>query len=495
MGSEDYDDTSEPFLISCARNNSYITLVLSEEYTGDVSVALTLTMAPIHKLDSKFLNGKLITEGTGINSEIFNEASLNIASGDYSHAEGYQTSAEGNSSHAEGNYNYATGHNSHAEGYNTTAAGSHSHTEGLMTIAIGNNSHAEGSNTTAAGINSHAEGNYTIASGDYSHVEGRHTIANHASQHVFGEYNVEDPSTASTSSRGNYVEIVGKGTSDSVRSNARTLDWSGNEVLAGKLTVGTGPTANMDVATKQYVDAATAGVSSNLSGLADTNISSPADGQVLKYDSTSSKWINGDDNNLFIVNATVTYSSSEAEYVVTTDKNYTEIETAYNTGKQCYIKQDNYLYYLTLKAPLVMRFTHLVPIDGVDTGIRCISVFSDGHRTYYYKEIPSKIGRLTDVSISSSVHDGQVLTYKSASSAWVAQDVATTISGLTDTTISSPATGQILTYDGTTSKWVNTTSPYMTATQVNELIAAALAEYGDGDTASYGYEDASEVSY
>jgi hypothetical protein len=57
------------------------------------------------------------------------------------------------------------------------------------------------------------------------------------------------------------VEIVGKGTSSSARSNARTLDWNGNEVLAGKLTVGTAPTANMDVATKKYVDNSIAAIS------------------------------------------------------------------------------------------------------------------------------------------------------------------------------------------------------------------------------------------
>ena len=53
--------------------------------------------------------------------------------------------------------------------------------------------------------------------------------------------------------KGNYVEIVGNGNS-TARSNARTLDWSGNEVLAGKLTVGSDPINNMDVTTKQYVD-------------------------------------------------------------------------------------------------------------------------------------------------------------------------------------------------------------------------------------------------
>lgn len=37
------------------------------------------------------------------------------------------------------------------------------------------------------------------------------------------------------------------------------IDENGNETLAGKLTVGAAPTANMDVATKQYVDNAVSG--------------------------------------------------------------------------------------------------------------------------------------------------------------------------------------------------------------------------------------------
>lgn len=74
--------------------------------------------------------------------------------------------------------------------------------------------------------------------------------------------------------------------------------------------------------------------------------------------------------------------------------------------------------------------------------------------------------------------------------------ISTNLAGLTDTTISSPTDGQVLTYDSTTSKWINSTlSSGITETRVNELIAAALAQYGDGDTASYGYTDASEEEY
>jgi len=70
--------------------------------------------------------------------------------------------------------------------------------------------------------------------GTNSAAIGDNTVANHKSQFVFGEYNVADSNIAAATDRGDYVEIVGNGTS-SMPANARTLDWSGNEVLAGDL--------------------------------------------------------------------------------------------------------------------------------------------------------------------------------------------------------------------------------------------------------------------
>lgn len=145
-----------------------------------------------------------------------------------------------------------------------TTLGTKATAEGYNNTASGVRSHAEGANNTSSGSYSHAEGYYTTASGDYSHVEGRYTIAQSASQHVFGEYNIAD-TQGSNQAKGTYVEIVGNGSAINKRSNARTLDWNGNEVLAGKLTVGTGPTNNMDVATKQYVDNAIPTVPTNIS--------------------------------------------------------------------------------------------------------------------------------------------------------------------------------------------------------------------------------------
>ena len=65
---------------------------------------------------------------------------------------------------------------------------------------------------------------------------------------VIGKFN-SIPGTSQAFVIGN-----GTGTATSNRSNAMTVDWSGNQTLAGSLTVGRDPTSNMEVATKQYVD-------------------------------------------------------------------------------------------------------------------------------------------------------------------------------------------------------------------------------------------------
>lgn len=91
--------------------------------------------------------------------------------------------------------------------------------------------------TTTVGTGSFAFGSNVEASGNYSHAEGNQTVANHYSQHVFGEFNSADDSSEAVSSRGNFVEIVGNGSSENARSNARALDWQGNEYLNGDLYI------------------------------------------------------------------------------------------------------------------------------------------------------------------------------------------------------------------------------------------------------------------
>lgn len=224
----------------------------------------------------------------GEHAEIFNNYEENIATGKYSHAEGFQTIAKGSYSHAEGYGTYATAAATHAEGYDTHATARYSHAEGASTTASGNNSHAEGNNTTSSGHYSHAEGNFTTSAGGYSHAEGNYaqtgedgtyahaegsytqatktgahaegnyteanaafahtegyyTKADSAYQHVRGKYNLPDDT-------GTYATIIGNGDANSNRKNIHTLDWNGNAWFEGDIYVGSTGGINKDEGSKK----------------------------------------------------------------------------------------------------------------------------------------------------------------------------------------------------------------------------------------------------
>lgn len=105
------------------------------------------------------------------------------------------------------------------------AQGLYAHAEGSTTSAFGGSSHAEGYHTNAQGLYSHAEGENAKAYSMGSHTEGSYTIAKSKYQHVQGKYNIEDATEM-------YAHIVGNG-NEGGRSNAHTLDWSGNAWYAG----------------------------------------------------------------------------------------------------------------------------------------------------------------------------------------------------------------------------------------------------------------------
>ena len=144
-----------------------------------------------------------------------------------------QNVASGMFSHVEGVGNLASGAFSHAEGRETQATSDCAHAEGYYTVASGRFSHAEGQDATASSWYTHAEGNFTRASAYGAHAEGYGTKASSQYQHVSGKYNVEDTSNT-------YALIVGNGTGDGSRSNALTLDWSGNLETDGDVANGNG---------------------------------------------------------------------------------------------------------------------------------------------------------------------------------------------------------------------------------------------------------------
>lgn len=182
------------------------------------------------------------------------------AIGNYSTAEGYNIIASGYASHAEGYTNpsygartVASGRGAHAEGHGTTASGDFSHAEGFgdeyaITEASGAYSHAEGRKTTASGAGAHAEGEETTASGRGAHAEGFKTIAQRRAQTVIGKYNIPDTSGDYTDSFGEYAFIIGNGANENARSNALTVEWSGNVEATGGATL----SGDVDIASGKH---------------------------------------------------------------------------------------------------------------------------------------------------------------------------------------------------------------------------------------------------
>ena len=203
-------------------------------------------------------------------AELYNDYSGNISTGLYAIATGYKTQATGNysrsngwwtratgqCSNAEGLLSVASGNFAHAEGTRTKATKNNTHSEGDLTEATGNSAHSEGVESKATGNVSHAEGWKTKASGVASHSAGEGTIAAGRGQCAVGKYNVSDTSS---------MFIVGKGSSDTSRSNAFKVTNTGEGYFASDVYVGnaSGTSNTKKLATEAYVDEAIANIPVN----------------------------------------------------------------------------------------------------------------------------------------------------------------------------------------------------------------------------------------
>lgn len=256
------------------------------------------------------------------------EGSGTEASGSFSHAEGELTTASGDWSHAEGYETIASGARSHAEGSRTKASGGESHAEGYYSTASGSCSHAEGYYTTASGLTSHAEGDRTTASGDYSHAEGERTTAASDFQHVQGKYNIKDAD-------GIYAFIIGNGYVDSEGiahySNAVSIDWDGNIFCYGDTT---SLNAQIDANTKKL-----SGIADNANNYVHPTTSGNkhipsggSSGQILRW-SADGTAVWGKDNN-------TTYTAGTGLSMSGTTINHSNSVTAKTTTDLIKIKHD-----------------------------------------------------------------------------------------------------------------------------------------------------------
>lgn len=192
-----------------------------DEYPESIDLSISEYYAKVVQLDEKYISykpGKVVAGQEFVveineeeqtftaekGAEIFNDYEHNIATGEFSHAEGDWTLATGDSSHAEGCCTEAHGDSSHAEGYGMVTEDGEAahaegegyafqyaaHAEGCGTASCGYGSHSEGYETEALEYADHAEGNYTVAAGGPSHAEGDWTIAFGYASHAEGNRTV-----------------------------------------------------------------------------------------------------------------------------------------------------------------------------------------------------------------------------------------------------------------------------------------------------------------
>ena len=266
-----------PFLITGGvdTNNDHIEgLYLITETVGTHTVKIEKIIYTFTRLPHQLINGfpkeavNMVCNGTasyngysmGENEMINKRATFaigygNILNGDSTFAVGGHNSVTGSRAMAFGKHNTCSGNDSFVfglgntvSGKNAVAIGQANTASGLNSCAVGGSGNmASGSAATAMGYMTKATGNFatsinagTEAAGQASTAMGIYTKATHMAQLVYGEFNALDSSANAANQNGTYVEIVGNGTNENNRSNARTLDWEGNESLAGGLTLGKG---------------------------------------------------------------------------------------------------------------------------------------------------------------------------------------------------------------------------------------------------------------
>lgn len=248
-----------------------------DPYANGIEIYDEVGATPLHEYSVSFqVTPGIIIRGVASHAE----GQDNKTFGNFSHAEGRGNEVTGTSAHVEGQANKSIGINAHAEGYKTQAIGDGSHSEGNSAKSIGNYSHAEGYETKTYGLYSHtegwktstgeengelagqcghAEGYLTKALGRFSHAQGRETEANGVAsfssgigtqakgnyQTVIGKYNRIDA---------NKAFIIGKGNSNTDRTNAMTVDWSGNAYFNGKIYIGNASAPGKELATVEYVN-------------------------------------------------------------------------------------------------------------------------------------------------------------------------------------------------------------------------------------------------
>lgn len=202
-------------------NSNHVTDSALNAVSGNGHILQNSTLFTQVSGNSNKLNNVVNSQISGYNNDV---SPLSGTGADYNDVSGANNVVKGD-------YCRVSGGNNNVQAVNASV-------DGTGHVVAGNNSATEGSSNTvgANAANAHAEGTGNTASGAISHVQGEGNTAKYA-QDVKGRFAVVDVvANDTTPTVGQMVEIIGWGTTNAARKNIRTLDDSGNEVLAGSLT-------------------------------------------------------------------------------------------------------------------------------------------------------------------------------------------------------------------------------------------------------------------
>lgn len=152
----------------------------------------------------------------------------------------------GHSGDASNSWNFGTGNIS--SGANSLTIGDNNINNNSISslVAGSNNKVSDGGYILVSGVENEVAGDMSSANGNGIKVQSKN-------QHVEGKFNILDES-GSAHQEGEYVHIVGNGTSNIDRSNAHTLDWDGNAEYAGDVIAhacgGESPISLVELASK-----------------------------------------------------------------------------------------------------------------------------------------------------------------------------------------------------------------------------------------------------
>ena len=233
---------------------------------------------------------------------------------------------------------------------------------------------------------------------------------------------------------------------------------------------------NVQYKNGQYRTSEGSGGSSTLSGLDDVAISSASNGQVLKYNSTSSKWVNAND-----ISVTALEDLTDVDVDTKSDGDV----LTYNEAQDCWEAAE--------------------PLGGgiQQSGLSAIDVQSAIDELSQSTGV-STLGDLTDTAISSPSNN-QVLTYDTTTSKWKnanATGGASTLNDLTDVDTTGVLDNNFLAYSQAQSKWVpatvsgggNVDDVQVNGTSVVTNKVAQIKSYREVTQAEYEALPASKLS-